>query len=230
MTIGVPAYEQLIDILREEILSGIIPADTRLTILGVAKRFSVSQMPVREAFQRLQGEGLIKGTPHKGARVISIDDRFIRHIYEVRGVMEGLLACSGFSAITAGTIEALESINQKISEASDKGETDEILSLDHQFHIKIYEHSQNTVALDIYNNFTRLLSKLRCRYGFGTYRLHELTQQHETILNFFRTGDREKIEYTVRAHRIGSMEDLLAQMSMDQQIRKGGDHVSSNSI
>jgi DNA-binding GntR family transcriptional regulator len=225
MTIGIPAYEQLIDILRDEIISGDIPADSRLTIIEIAKRFSVSQMPVREALQRLQGEGLIKGIPHKGARVISIDEQFVRNIYEVRGVMEGLLACGSLSGISTAMIRALKDINRKISEVTGDEKTEEILTLDREFHIKIYEHSDNYVAFDIHNNFTSLLSKLRSKYGFGPFRLNDLIRQHEDIIAALRAKDRTDIERVVRKHRVGSMKDLLEQMPVWQHRKKGGGRV-----
>ncbi len=57
MNVGLPAYEQIRDILREEIISGKIPPDTRLKKAEIADRFGVSPMPVREALQWLKGEG-----------------------------------------------------------------------------------------------------------------------------------------------------------------------------
>jgi DNA-binding GntR family transcriptional regulator len=78
--------------------------------------------------------------------------------------------------------------------------------------MKIYEHSENSVALNIYNNFTSLLSRLRCKYGFGPNRLKELVEQHSKILKMFREGDPECVERLIREHRMGSMVDLLHQI------------------
>ena len=110
MNVGVPAYEQVTDILRDKIISGAISSNTRLTILDVAKKFGVSQMPVREAFQCLQGEGLLKVVAHKGAYVLALDTTRVRSFYLIRSVVEGLLARQSVHTMTVPILEELNQI------------------------------------------------------------------------------------------------------------------------
>src|SRR5918997_1452748 len=86
------AYSALTDILREEIVSGRLAAGSRLTVEDLASRYGVSTMPVREALQRLRGEGIIVLLPHRGARVVSLDENLVSNIYDLRGAIESLLA------------------------------------------------------------------------------------------------------------------------------------------
>ena len=55
--------------IREDIIEGNIPADSRLKIRDLAARYGVSTNPVREALQQLRGEGFVIITPNRGARV-----------------------------------------------------------------------------------------------------------------------------------------------------------------
>lgn len=48
----------------------------------------VSSMPVREAFQILAADGLIKVRPNKGAVVLGIKEQTIREHYEIRALLE----------------------------------------------------------------------------------------------------------------------------------------------
>lgn len=48
----------------------------------------VSSMPVREAFQILAADGLIKVRPNKGAVVLGINEQTIREHYEIRALLE----------------------------------------------------------------------------------------------------------------------------------------------
>ena len=55
--------------LRSAILDGSIAPGTRLRQDQVAVRWGVSSTPVREAFRRLEAEGLVELLPHRGVIV-----------------------------------------------------------------------------------------------------------------------------------------------------------------
>ncbi|MBL8228105.1 MAG: GntR family transcriptional regulator, partial [Bryobacterales bacterium] len=67
--LGDPVYLRVRERLRADILSGRFGPGERIKIAELSKRYGVSQMPVREALQMLQGEGLITIAPNKGASV-----------------------------------------------------------------------------------------------------------------------------------------------------------------
>lgn len=74
--------------LRAAILTGELAPGTKLVVDDLAKRFAVSPTPLREAFQRLGGHGLVELTSQRGARVapFSLDDA--ADLYELRLLLE----------------------------------------------------------------------------------------------------------------------------------------------
>src|SRR5215831_2193825 len=67
---AVPLYQQLVEILREEIVTGRLEADRRVaTEHELMKRFGVSRTTVRETIARLRKEGLISVRQGKGTFV-----------------------------------------------------------------------------------------------------------------------------------------------------------------
>src|SRR5262249_12339853 len=67
---AVPLYQQLLEILREEIVSGRLQADRRVaTEFELMKRFGVSRTTVRQTIGRLRKEGLISVRRGKGTFV-----------------------------------------------------------------------------------------------------------------------------------------------------------------
>src|SRR3954466_3573933 len=60
--------------LRRQILSGALAPGTKLRAEHLAETLGVSPPPLREAFQRLAGEGLVVIEPQRGARVAPIDE------------------------------------------------------------------------------------------------------------------------------------------------------------
>jgi DNA-binding GntR family transcriptional regulator len=212
MEIGVPAYEQLRDVLREEIISGVIPPNTHLTILGVAERFGVSHMPVREAFQWLQGEGLLKVLPHKGAYVLSLTLEYVRDIYELRGIIAGLLARQSLSKMTPKVLAKLDEINTRFCDAVRQDEIETAMSLNISFHENIYMLGRNSEAQRTYRLYAGLLGTLRKKYGIQSARLDQMIHEHTDILTALHAKDEKRVEKLVRSHGEGAMDDILSMM------------------
>lgn len=61
-----PAREQVASALREAILKREMKEGEELTLEGTAQALGVSSTPVREAFQILASDGLIRLRPNKG--------------------------------------------------------------------------------------------------------------------------------------------------------------------
>jgi len=78
--------------LQTRVLGGEIPGGTRLRQESLAAEFGVSRTPVREALRKLQADGIVELTPHRGAVVRGPTAREIREAYEVRAELEGFAA------------------------------------------------------------------------------------------------------------------------------------------
>src|SRR5215207_896054 len=74
------AYHEL----RRLILSGELPAGSRLAQYELADNLGMSITPLREAIRRLSSEGLIELDNHKDARVATISAPEARQLFEVR--------------------------------------------------------------------------------------------------------------------------------------------------
>src|ERR1700741_3192793 len=68
--------EEVYDVLRAELLNGLLHPGDKLRMVELALRFSVSQSVVREALTRLSEQGLVVATPQRGFRVreLSVED------------------------------------------------------------------------------------------------------------------------------------------------------------
>lgn len=75
--------------LRDEILDGRLRPGESLSVLKIAERFGASRTPVRDAFVRLESEGLISLVDRQGARVSSVSVRSVRDLFEMRMLLEG---------------------------------------------------------------------------------------------------------------------------------------------
>ena len=78
------AKEKVAAELRKAILSRQLQEGEAVTLESVANQLEVSVMPVREAFQILARDGLIKLQRNKGAVVLGINETYIREHYQLR--------------------------------------------------------------------------------------------------------------------------------------------------
>jgi GntR family carbon starvation induced transcriptional regulator len=74
--------------LQEAILSGELAPGERVSSSELARRWSVSATPLREALQRLAAEGLVEYVSQRGARVSEVSLRDVWEVYELRLMLE----------------------------------------------------------------------------------------------------------------------------------------------
>ncbi|MDI7047464.1 GntR family transcriptional regulator, partial [Escherichia coli] len=75
--------------LRELIAAGDLEDGARLVERELADRFGVSRMPMREAIQKLEGEGLVELMRNRGAVVRTLTQSDLDEIYSLRMLLEG---------------------------------------------------------------------------------------------------------------------------------------------
>lgn len=215
-TVRKTTYAALTDLLREEIVSGRLPAGSRLTADEVASRYGVSHMPVREALQRLQGEGIVVLVPHKGARVVSLDARLVGSIYDLRGAIESLLARLSLPNLTNGAVARLGELYRQFAEAAERGDEARVLALNTEFHRLLYRHADNSVALEIYDRYAGLMGALRQKYGIGPGALAARVAGLAGVLDALHAQDAGRLGKAVEAQCELAKQDLLGLMAAEQ--------------
>ncbi len=133
--------------LRTAILTGEFAPGQRLRAEHLAEVFGVSPTPLREAFQRLAGEGLITIEPQRGARVASIDARSGVELYDIRLALEPKALQASVRASDTQhrneveiALKSLESRSSTIAEALDKHRA---------FHLVLLNRCGNTRLLTL---------------------------------------------------------------------------------
>ena len=209
--IGDPIYARVRARIRQDILCGVFAPGVRIKIAELSNRYGVSQMPIREALQQLQGEGLITIVPNKGARVRSVDERFIRNIYDIRAAIEVLLARQSAEAMTDSQIFALHAAQARHEEAVQRGDIGKVLEANKNFHELIYRMADNPEGMEIIGRHWDLLEGLRRKYGYGPNRLAEMISEHRQLLRALDRHEVQLAEKIIREHCEHAKQDLLAQ-------------------
>ncbi|GFN33481.1 GntR family transcriptional regulator [Paenibacillus xylaniclasticus] len=174
--------------LKRQIMKGELLPGHRMIVLDIAKQFSVSQAPVREALERLKQEGLIVGKMNKGSAVSEITAQEIRDIYELRQMVEGHALRATMRVLEEKDIAYLESIIDGMREAIDKEDPYRLVEMDMLFHGYFYLRSGNALLYDIWNS---IKSKIM-RFITITNQDHQgysIPDSHTEILDMIKSGD-----------------------------------------
>tara|TARA_R110002124_G_scaffold1797_12_gene11461 strand:- start:3572 stop:4198 length:627 start_codon:yes stop_codon:yes gene_type:complete len=105
--------------LASRIIAGEIEAGARLRQDHVAEEFGASHVPVREAFRRLEAQGLVVSEPRRGVRVAGFSLDEVREVAEMRAALEALALRHAAPHLTKAILDQAEEANRAGDRARD---------------------------------------------------------------------------------------------------------------
>ncbi|ATA27494.1 GntR family transcriptional regulator [Mycobacterium lepraemurium] len=121
--------------LRDRILTGALPAGSRIDLDTITAEFATSRTPVREALLELSFEGLIQVAPRSGVTVIGISPQDVLDSFTILGVLTGQAAA--WAAERIGP-EELATLRELAAEVVAKSGDDSIGEANWHFHQMIH--------------------------------------------------------------------------------------------
>lgn len=120
--VAAPLRSQVLDVLREAILSFRFAPGQRLIERELIDLTGVSRTTIREVLRELAAEGLVKTIPQKGAIVVSLSPEEAEELYELREVLEGHLAKKFVERATDAQVVALRRAFTQLENVVDRQE------------------------------------------------------------------------------------------------------------
>ncbi len=114
--------DKLFHSLRRGIISGALPPGKKLIEREISDQAGVSRTPVREAFRKLEAEGLVQHLPRRGVEVVGIRRERVEDVFEIRKALHGLIAERAALLITEEEIATLSQAVQHADELLDHRE------------------------------------------------------------------------------------------------------------
>ncbi len=178
--------ERACKLIRNEILDGKIDSGQRLTEELFARRFGISKSPIREAFNRLESEGLITIQPRRGAFVVDLTRRDVEEIYDLRELLEPAVVHN--IQLDAKLLERLEHAVSEAEKHLRKHDKTNYIHADARFHILLAEANSNARLRRALHAMQHQMIILRHR----TFQLSSsvAVQQHRAILEALKMGGR----------------------------------------
>ena len=192
--------------LRYEIQRGLLTPGARLRQGEIATRLGVSTTPVREAFQLLQAEGLVRLNPDRGAVVFRPTAEEVREAYEIREVLECMAIERAMPNISNELVSELESILRRMDASDDEHEW---LELNNEFHFRQYEASGRPRLCAILANIRDAASGYMYMVIFQARNSGRAAAEHGEILLAIKQRDVVAAQKAIVKHLHHTVEHVL---------------------
>jgi DNA-binding GntR family transcriptional regulator len=205
---GDPLYEQVYQTLEEAILEGRMTSGERLIDTKIATEFGVSRSPVREAFRKLEGDGLLIN--NEGiVTVITPSLQDVLELYQVRIGLESVAVYWATQYITKEELEELKHYLLQTEIAIEQKNKENIIALNTKFHESIVSFCGNYRLKNMMNNIRSLTRLFR-----------------NTIIKQYNRSDTFLLEHYEIYKAMSMKEPELAAKKMEQHIYKDMNHFS----
>lgn len=198
--------EEIAALLREEILDGVLAPDERLRQEHLAQRFGTSQAPIREAFRRLEAEGLAVAVANRGVRVAGLSTAEAAEIGGLRLSLEPGLAAHAAGRASEVDVAAARAAIAAMARASTPSA---LMVANAAFHDALYTAAGRPITLE-------LVTGLRARYERYLRLMWRMTghaalsnDEHGEILDLVLAGDAAAVQSVMERHIEGSTAEIL---------------------
>jgi DNA-binding GntR family transcriptional regulator len=171
-----------------------------ITDTQIANQLKVSRTPVREAFYRLEKEGLLIYEARRGWKVytLSLDD--IHEIFDIKEVLEGMVARQAAGCkdetLQANLREALKNMQA----AAEAGDSELWLQADRSMHDTLFQMADNERAARIVANLNDQWHRVRIGFIALQGRTRRSAEEHRLFVESILAGDGVEAEQRMRTH------------------------------
>ena len=154
------------------ILSGELPAGTRLNENALAAKLSVSRGPIREACRALAELGFVYLVPNRGVFVKRLDRTDAMEVYDMRAGLVGLAGSLLAPVVTEPQLVVLDRLLDKMDRAAEAADFDIFYPINLEFHDTIVQATGNSRLVRVYRGLVK---------EFHLFRRHGLVVQDALI-------------------------------------------------
>lgn len=174
---------------KERILDGRFPGGELISEGDVAAEVDLSRTPVREAFLRLEAEGLMRLYPKRGALIVPVSAAEVEHVMETRLLVERF-ALEKTRPASPALVAALEALLEQQEREADEGALKAFVESDRRFHRALVAATGNNILVGVHDS----LRDRQSRMGLAAIardedRTRRILAEHRELLAAIAAGD-----------------------------------------
>ncbi len=192
------AQDEVYEHLKTKILSGEFAGGMRFNPVEIGALLGVSRTPVREAFHRLDVEGLVTISPNRGVVVTTLTVDDVRELFKIRISLEMLAASEAAQRLHEDALDEFELLLRRMERV--RGDPKQWVVRHEAFHDRIYQFAR----------MPRLSAEIRrmreaihpyLRLYIDIYHHTEMPgYEHQSLLTAIASRDPDRAARAVREH------------------------------
>ena len=199
--------------IRRRILAGELNAKIPLSEYQLSSELELSRTPVREAFKRLESEGLLQSIPSRGTFVAELTSRDISEIYQVREQLEGFAARIAAERMSEEGIEGLETEILLSNKLAAEARNIDILDSDIRLHKLIIASTKNSRLIAVLATLDDQMYRVRALFPQSSQWLEDTLAEHTGIVKTIKAHDGPGAEKAMKDHLRSSREHAVRESS-----------------
>ncbi len=180
----------------------------RLNVDELRVMYDSSHIPIREALQRLEAEGLVKRLPNKSSHVASLDTPDALDLIDLRANIEPIVAARALARRTEKDVATARRAFARLQKLDNEGNVPEFAEAHQQYHRILLQPGLTPV----YERHLTMIWQGLNRHMRYFYTIPEFSlagsEQHEQMLTLWTAGDVAFV--AALSHHIATARDAIA--------------------
>ena len=206
--------EQIVELVRNRILTGEVPADLPIRQDALAAELGVSKIPLREALARLEQDGLLRSQANRGFFVRTLTTTEAEEVYALRLRLEpDAVALASSLADDEDRKLAFDCLEQLDRATNEHGEG--VGALNRAFHLALIRPCEQFLTINFLERLQILSERYVRKHLEPLGRDERANEEHRELLKTWLSRDSEAVASLMRAHIIQTLEDLRGQLAAE---------------
>lgn len=173
--------DKVYDALLRDILTGRLEKDTRLNETKICELYSASRTPVREAFRRLEMDGLVEYIPNRGEFVKGFSDTEIDDMLMMRLDLEVRAVEWAIERITEDEEKDLTALFNYMEFYTKKNDIQKMIDINYAFHRLLYKATHDRLLEQTLNAYQKYTNYCCPPNYFAPNYLTKVLEEHRRI-------------------------------------------------
>ena len=216
-----PIRETTYETLKNAIIMGHIPAGSRLIETVYAETLHISRTPLREAFRKLELDGLVEYVERRGVivRAFTIED--IEETFTIRNALMMLIIPSIFENVRKADLAEMQRILDSMDVSQKEENAEELSQYNREYHRTIEQISDKKRILRVIDSQEEYITRFSRLAIESVVRRSNAHQEHHELLRMLREGEQESFAKLMEHHLNESKMTCLATVPLGKKQSAG---------
>jgi DNA-binding GntR family transcriptional regulator len=203
--------------IREAILSKKLEPGITYAEAALSGELGISRTPVREALIHLASRGLILYIPRKGFRIISLTEKDVENIFELRLALELTVIRRITPGLTDKSLHEIEELGFIHKTKAEKSNPAESLDADRQLHLFLAHLTDNPYLMKSIEEIRDFVDLASLRSLELEFRTAEAIKEHQGIIHMLKVRSVDGAVQKMEQHILVTKQSILSRLQVAGQ-------------